>query len=64
MPTIEELIDRHGEETVQKAFWLQEHIKEEGIEAANFSEAAEQKMEIMGPMNVKNSIENNTLRSL
>ena len=40
MPTIEELIDRHGEETVQKAFWLQEHIKEEGIEAANFSEAA------------------------
>jgi len=42
---IDDLIDEHGEETVRKAFWLQEKIYEEGIEAVRFSDAAERAME-------------------
>lgn len=29
MADIDELIQRHGEETVRKAFWLQENIYEQ-----------------------------------
>ena len=37
MANIDDLVDQHGEETVRKAFWLQEQIYEEGIEAARNS---------------------------
>ena len=57
MSSIDELIERHGEGTVKKAFWLQEHIYEEGIEGANFSEAAIRKMKIIKYKTVKQAIE-------
>lgn len=64
MPSIDDLVEQHGEATVAKAFWLQEKIYEEGLEAANFSEAAEETMQKIGPMRVKNRIENNTIRDI
>lgn len=60
MASIEELIEKHGEETVRKAFWLQEKIYEEGIEGVHFSEKAESEMQRIGPAIVKRKIESNT----
>jgi hypothetical protein len=41
MSSIDDLIDEHGEENVRKAFWLQEHIKKEGIDGIHFMQKAE-----------------------
>jgi len=57
MADIDTLIDRHGEDTVRKAFWLQEHIYEEGIAGIDFTGEAESKMRKIGPMRVKQRIE-------
>jgi len=59
---IQDLIDKHGEETVRKAFWLQERIYEEGLEAARFSAAAKATMRQQGPLLVKRQIEANTMK--
>jgi len=64
MATIDELIEEHGEETVRKAFWLQEKIYEEGIEGVDFSEAAESRIKQQGPLLVKKAIEDNLTRSV
>jgi hypothetical protein len=34
------LVDECGESNVQAAFWLQEHIKEQGLDGIGFMEAA------------------------
>lgn len=43
--SIDDLVDKHGEETVKQAFWLQEHIYEQGLPAANFTQVGESTME-------------------
>lgn len=55
---IDSLIDQHGEETIRKAFWLQEKIYEEGLDGIHFTDVAESKMEKVGPLLVNNAIEN------
>jgi hypothetical protein len=62
MASIDDLIEEHGEETVRKAFWLQEHIYEEGLAGVRFSDVAEEHMRQSGPRSVKRKIENNTKR--
>lgn len=57
MASIDELIDQHGEGTVRKAFWLQEHIFEEGIEGVHFSKEVELNWEITGENQTKREIE-------
>jgi len=64
MPSVDDLIEQHGQETIRKAFWLQDTIYREGLEAANFTEAAEESMRQIGPMRVKRRIENNTTRDI
>ena len=39
--SFEDLIDRYGEDNVRKARWLQEKIREEGVEGIHFMEYAE-----------------------
>jgi hypothetical protein len=57
MASIDELKAEHGAETVQQAFWLQEHIYEDGIRGIDFTGDAERKMnEVKQPL-VKSEIE-------
>lgn len=44
------------EEIVQKAFWLQQHIKEEGLDAVRFMKRAEEKVEDDGADTVADAI--------
>lgn len=62
MASTDELIAKHGEETVRKAFWLQERIFEEGIEGAKFSEYSEENMEDVKKRMVYQSIKSRTQR--
>jgi hypothetical protein len=64
MPSVDELVKQHGEETVRKAFWLQEEVFEQGIEGANFSDYSEKEMEQVKKILVKKAINDNTTRSL
>lgn len=64
MPSTEELIAQHGEETVKKAFWLQEQIYENGIEGIHYTDEAERRMELRKKPLVKKEIEKNLLRKL
>jgi hypothetical protein len=57
MASTEELIAKHGEGTVRKAFWLQEHIFEEGIRGAGFSTTSKRKMEAIKRKTVKEEVE-------
>lgn len=41
MASIEDLNEKYGSDNVTKAFWLQEQIKEEGIDGIHFMEKAE-----------------------
>lgn len=59
MASIDNLIDEHGEGVIQKAFWLQEHIYEEGIEGIHFTKKAEMVMENTGEKTVSSEIEKN-----
>jgi len=61
---IDSLIDQHGEDTVRKAFWLQQHIFEQGLEGVHFSKAAEEDMQRVGPMLVKKAIEDEFKRDI
>jgi len=62
MADIDELIEKHGEATVRQAFWLQEKIYKEGIEAVRFTDVAETEMKRQGPRAVKRQIESNTTK--
>lgn len=42
---IDALVDRYGEETMAKAFWLQNKIYKEGLSSVDFTDAAENEME-------------------
>jgi hypothetical protein len=42
---IDALVDRYGEETMAKAFYVQEQIYTEGLSSVNFTDAAENEME-------------------
>lgn len=53
---IDQLVEQYGEETVRKAFWLQQHIYEEGIKGIGFTGKAEQGMEKIGPFLLKDAI--------
>lgn len=61
---IDELVDEYGEETVKKAFWLQEHIYEEGLEGANFTDEAKKKIRQNGPLLIKNAIDDEFTTSI
>lgn len=60
---IESLENKWGEETLQKAFWLQAHIKQEGLDGINFlhdegtGPSAEGKMKQVKYGTVKSTIE-------
>lgn len=43
--------------TVKKAFWLQQHIKETGIDPLRYMERAEMAVEKSGPMTIRKHIE-------
>jgi len=61
---IDALIDEYGEETVRKAFWLQDHIYKEGLRGIDFSGAAEDTMKEIGPPLIKKAIEDEFARSI
>jgi len=61
---IDSLIDQHGEDTVRKAFWLQQHIFEQGLAGVHFSKAAEKEMEQLGPLLIKKAIEDEFTRNI
>lgn len=50
MASIDELNDKYGSDNVTKAFWLQERIKERGLDGIHFMEEAEVKAKQVGPM--------------
>jgi hypothetical protein len=64
MSDIDELIDQHGEQTVRQAFWLQEQIYEEGLSGIDFTGAAEDKMDGLSGLLVKNAIEDELPRTI
>lgn len=39
--SLDGLIDRYGEGNVKKAFWLQDEIREDGLDGIHFMEVAE-----------------------
>lgn len=61
---IDALIDEYGEDTVRKAFWLQQKIYEEGLRGIDFTGAAEEAMEETAETTVKENIEKRFVRSI
>lgn len=61
---IDQLVNLYGEDTVAKAFWLQQEIYEQGLDAAHFTDAAEDEMNQRGPMLIKAAIENEFKRNI
>ena len=51
--SIDDLIAKHGEEDVRKAFWLQQKISKEGIKGINFVREAEADMKKVGGLLTK-----------
>lgn len=54
---IDALIAEWGEEDVRKAFWLQSHIKRNGLDGIQFSKKADGAVSSYGPMRTKQIIE-------
>jgi TRAP-type uncharacterized transport system substrate-binding protein len=54
---IDALVQAWGEEDVRKAFWLQSHIKRNGLDGIDFSGEARTKIAREGPMFAKQQIE-------
>lgn len=54
---IDALVEQWGEEDVRKAFWLQGHIKRNGLDGIQFSAQARTKIKREGPMRAKQIIE-------
>lgn len=52
-----DLLDVADEDTIQKAFWLQQHIKETGIDAVRYMKAAEEYVERRGSDSLAGYIE-------
>lgn len=50
MASIDDLVDQYGEDNVTKAFWLQEKIKEDGLDGIHFMAKAEAKAKQVAPM--------------
>jgi hypothetical protein len=48
MSSIDTLVEQWGEDDVYKAFWLQEHIKEQGIDGIGYMAAARAYLEKNG----------------
>lgn len=48
MADIDALVDEWGEDNVQAAFWLQEHIKEQGLDGIKYMEAARNHLRVKG----------------
>lgn len=48
MSSIDDLVNKYGEDNVTKAFWLQEQIKERGLDGIHFMEEAEVKAQQVG----------------
>jgi len=64
MTDIDTLVNAYGEENVKKAFWLQQHIKDEGIDEINFMAAARRFAEGTGLLLIKKAIEDEFKRSI
>jgi hypothetical protein len=58
-PEIEALMQLHGEGTVKKAFWLQQKIKEDGIDGIHFMQKTESKVEQMSGAFLHRNIQSN-----
>ena len=54
---IQALIDEWGEGNVQAAFWLQEHIKETGLDGIGFMMAARNRLRAHGEDTAEQTIE-------
>lgn len=54
---VQELIDKHGEQTVAKAFWLQQEIKKRGLDGIYFKEDAEAYTQRLGGLVTRNNIQ-------
>lgn len=61
-PEIDALIAAHGEGTVRKAFWLQQKIKDDGIDGIHFMGKAEAKVSQMSGAWMKQRIKSNMKR--
>lgn len=47
----------YDDETIAKAFWLQEHIRRYGIDGIHFSRRARRVAEVSGPKIIANEID-------
>lgn len=56
MPPYDQLVDRWGQETVDKAFWLQRHIKIHGIDGIHYMRAGREFAEEEGSDMVSDAI--------
>lgn len=54
---LQALVDEWGEDDVQAAFWLQQHIKEQGIDGIGYMALARSRLESTGEFTVKQTIE-------
>lgn len=50
MASIEDLNEQYGSDNVTKAFWLQDRLREKGIDGIHFMREAEVKAQQVGPM--------------
>lgn len=53
---LDELISRFGEDNVQKAFWLQDEIRKDGLDGIHFMQHAESKVSEVAPLIVYQSV--------
>lgn len=49
-------LSQYDDETVAKAFWLQEHIRRYGIDGIHFTKRAKRVAEVQGPKIVAHEI--------
>lgn len=54
---LQALVDEWGEDDVQAAFWLQQHIKDNGLDGIEYMAKARGRLESTGEFTVKQIIE-------
>lgn len=54
---IDALVDEWGESTVEAAFWLSDHIKEEGLDGIGYMERGRNKLRSTGRFTTKQKME-------
>lgn len=54
---VEALVEEWGEDNVQAAFWLSQHIKEQGLDGIGYMKAAENHLHSTGDFTVQRKLE-------